>query len=214
MKITTGHKIKIIRTEKKLSLEQLFERTGVHISTLSKIENDKTDPEKETLEKIAKGLGVDVWELMEGDNHDIPQVADTVPVPFWGDIPAGPPTDVQQPGYLGMIPVLRHLAGNGRYVLRVHGDSMFPEFRSDDLILIEQRPDINLQVANGKICAVLHNGGTTFKRLLVEFKKNKPVKVILQPLNTDECDPVEVKLGVDQFQIIGILKELVSRRYS
>lgn len=56
-----------IRTEKGLKLEAVAAMTGVSKSTLNNIENGKTSPTLDTLEKIAKGLGCHMNELYDSE---------------------------------------------------------------------------------------------------------------------------------------------------
>lgn len=49
--------LKKIRTEKKVTHEELSRRAGISQKHISSIENYKTKPSLETLEKLAKGLG-------------------------------------------------------------------------------------------------------------------------------------------------------------
>lgn len=53
-----GRRIKEVRRREKLTLAELSERSGVAISTLSKIENGQTTGSVDTLFKIARGLRV------------------------------------------------------------------------------------------------------------------------------------------------------------
>jgi len=55
---TVGEKIKQIREMKKVSLEELSERSGLEISSVQKIEQDKNVPSLAPLIKIARALGV------------------------------------------------------------------------------------------------------------------------------------------------------------
>lgn len=56
-----------IRTAKGLKLEAVAMMTGVSRSTLSNIENGKTSPTLENLEKIAKGLGCRMSDLYDSE---------------------------------------------------------------------------------------------------------------------------------------------------
>ncbi len=58
-----GERIKEIRKSKKLTQEQLAERIGIEIPSLSNIENGKNYPNSETIEKIANGLEMEIFEL-------------------------------------------------------------------------------------------------------------------------------------------------------
>ena len=55
---TVGEKIKHIREMKKVSIEELSERSGMEISIVQKIEQDKNVPSLAPLIKIARALGV------------------------------------------------------------------------------------------------------------------------------------------------------------
>lgn len=56
-----------VRTEKGLKLEAVAAMTGVSKSTLNNIENGKTSPTLENLEKIAKGLECRISDLYESE---------------------------------------------------------------------------------------------------------------------------------------------------
>ncbi len=56
-----------IRTAKGLKLEAVAMMTGVSRSTLNNIENGKTSPTLENLEKIAKGLGCRMSDLYDSE---------------------------------------------------------------------------------------------------------------------------------------------------
>jgi len=67
-----AQRIKKIRTEKDLTLEEVAKRTGLTKGLLSKIENTKVSPPISTLVKIAKALGVSLSDLFStSDAHQI-----------------------------------------------------------------------------------------------------------------------------------------------
>ena len=59
-----GHAIKDLRKSKGLTLAELSGRCGVAISTISKIENNKTSPTYDVLSRVAQGLGTDFSSLI------------------------------------------------------------------------------------------------------------------------------------------------------
>lgn len=65
-----GLKLKRIRQEKSLSLQQLSEKSGVSVSMLSQIERMKADPTMTTLIKICKGLNITITSLFEDNNEE------------------------------------------------------------------------------------------------------------------------------------------------
>lgn len=67
-----AQRMKKIRTEKELTLEEVAKRAGLTKGLLSKIENTKVSPPVSTLVKIAKALGVSLSDLFSpSDAHQI-----------------------------------------------------------------------------------------------------------------------------------------------
>jgi SOS-response transcriptional repressor LexA len=207
------------------SKQDLAEKTGLHRTYIHKIEKGETNPTLDVIEKLSQALGVSKIYLIEGgvssvlgpgENHDRPQMEETVEVPFWGDVPCGPPTDVQQEVYLGTSPILRHLSGKGRYILRACGSSMNDIFKDGDLILVQYREGITLHEANGRVCTVLLNGESTAKRVIVDFVDHKPVNVFLQPENREDPSykPITVDLEKDHLMITGFVLKVVDHDVS
>jgi len=62
-----GQRIRSIRQEKRLTLDELATRTGFAKSYLSQIETLKREPPISTLTKIAYVLGVDIFFLISGE---------------------------------------------------------------------------------------------------------------------------------------------------
>ncbi len=63
VKLLLGRRIREFRKHNKYTQEQLAERIGIEVPSLSNIENGKNYPNAETIEKIAKGLNIQVFEL-------------------------------------------------------------------------------------------------------------------------------------------------------
>ena len=70
-----GKFISRLRKEKGWTLAEVSKKTGVAISTLSKIENNKSSPTYEVLVRLAEGLGLDFVELMDGGSVTAPRLA-------------------------------------------------------------------------------------------------------------------------------------------
>ncbi|OBT15549.1 transcriptional regulator [Vibrio sp. UCD-FRSSP16_10] len=58
-----GDKIKSIRSQQGLTLEEASQRTGLARSTLSKIENEQISPTFQAMQKLATGLNIDMPQL-------------------------------------------------------------------------------------------------------------------------------------------------------
>ncbi len=64
-KVLLGEKIKEIRKSRKLSQDELSEKIGIDPKHLSRIEVGRSFPSLDTLERIAKALGIDIKDLFE-----------------------------------------------------------------------------------------------------------------------------------------------------
>ncbi|HEX7549711.1 MAG TPA: helix-turn-helix transcriptional regulator [Candidatus Methylomirabilis sp.] len=60
-----GLRLRQIREKKGLSLRELAEKAGVDWTSINRIELGKANPRFETLEKLAKALGVSTRDLIE-----------------------------------------------------------------------------------------------------------------------------------------------------
>lgn len=61
--MTIGPRLRALREEKQLSQGDIEKRTGLLRSYISRIENDYTIPSLETLEKMARALEVEMYQL-------------------------------------------------------------------------------------------------------------------------------------------------------
>lgn len=64
LRLTTGERIRILRDRAGLTLRDLADRSGTHVSTIHGIESDKTQARVETLRVLAAALGVTVAALL------------------------------------------------------------------------------------------------------------------------------------------------------
>jgi transcriptional regulator with XRE-family HTH domain len=71
---TVGEKIRQIREMKKVSLEELSERSGMDISLVQKIEQDRNVPSLAPLIKIARALGVRLGTFLDDSDSFGPVV--------------------------------------------------------------------------------------------------------------------------------------------
>ena len=67
-----GHRLKRIRIDKGWTLKEVSERTGVARSTLSKIENGQMSPTYDVLQKITRGVDLDIVELFDQRRQNAP----------------------------------------------------------------------------------------------------------------------------------------------
>ena len=69
---TLGERLRAIRTKRGLTLAEAAQMTGAGTSTLSKIENGQMSPTYDVLQKIALGLEIDLVNLFDTRQHELP----------------------------------------------------------------------------------------------------------------------------------------------
>lgn len=62
-----GNDIRSIRKDKGLTIEQVADASGLHPTSIQKIESGGHEPRAKTLLLMARGLGVPPGKLLEGD---------------------------------------------------------------------------------------------------------------------------------------------------
>jgi len=175
--------LKYLRENRNLSQNKLGELTGVNQTTIARWEAEEISPSIDNVVEIAKFLNVTLPELLgkdlKIDNCDVIELPKrTIKIPILGRIPAGTPIEAIEEilGY-EEIPADWVKGGNKYFALLVNGDSMLPEYKTDDIIIVKQVSNCD----SGQDCVVLVNGyDATFKRVIKETDGIK-----LKPLNND-----------------------------
>jgi transcriptional regulator with XRE-family HTH domain len=69
---TLALKLRVLRAERALTIEEAAERAGVTPETISDAERGRRRPYLPTLRKLAAGYGVSVQELLEAEDASVP----------------------------------------------------------------------------------------------------------------------------------------------
>lgn len=208
----TGSFFRKLRKEKKLSQKQVAEMLGVTQAAVSKWEVSNVPPGVINSQKLAEIFGVTVDELLKGEKIEPVREVQYVPsdrtrkfirVPVLGRIPAGIPIEaIEDVEDWEDFPISDTIKGRQYFGLKVAGDSMEPEYRDGDTIIIQQQDTCN----SGDDCAVMVNGDdATFKR--VRLHENG---LTLQPLNS-KYDPrffTSQEVHSLPVRILGIVVEI------
>lgn len=204
---------------------ELANKTGINKSLISnylsgnfKAKQDKVNIIAETLnvsEGWLMGYDVDMDRDWLPDNEEnlsnikidnaryIETTTKTIKIPVLGKVPAGVPIETIEEilGY-EEIPASMLNGGENYFALKVDGDSMFPDYKTGDIIIIKQQPDCN----SGDDCIVMVNGDdATFKRVIKQEKS-----IILKPLN-NEYEPYyfnEFEIMTKPVKILGVAIEV------
>lgn len=177
-----GNKIKQLRTQLGYSQTKFAQLLHVTQGAVSQWESGSTRPDTEQLISISKLFNVSMDSLTESKEDFIqlkPRKSgkkEYISIPILGSIPAGIPFEaIEDILDWEDLAVDCTLPGKKYFGLRITGDSMEPEYRSGDTIIIQQQEYCN----SGDDCAVMVNGNdATFKR--VRLQENG---LTLQPLN-------------------------------
>lgn len=232
---TLAHRIKTARQNAQLTQAQLAAKAGVRQSTIANLEAGTRKNPRELLE-IAKALGVTPDALKYGSDLDAEQAlpdsgglrvakqslasylqsnVSTAPVgtrrvPLVSYVQAGRFTECVQAYKTGDDAnhfLLTDLAlSDLAFALRIRGDSMLPEFREGDAVIID--PQVTPQPGD---FVVARNGDheATFKKYRPRGTNSAGLAVFeLVPLNDDFAT---MRSDVDQLVIMGTMVE--HRRY-
>lgn len=143
-----GTRIKEIRKEKDMTLEDVAKRIGVAKSTIQRYEAGLIiSPKQPVLAAMAKAFNVrEEWLCGTSDNKDEPATFDDgmIPIPVLGEVSAGNgkyATD-NVTGYI--FEEKESMTDDCEYVyLKVTGDSMYPEFKEGDLVFVKCQSSVD-----------------------------------------------------------------------
>lgn len=195
--------LKRLRAQQDLTQAGLAKHLGVTQQAVARWESEKSSPDPSMLIRIANLLHVSVDELV--GNIDLPSNNEGVKIPILGSVVAGIPvsaiTDI-----LGYEEITQQMAHNGKhFALRVKGDSMLPDLKEGDIVIVREQPDVE----SGSVAIVLINGD---EATVKQVKKSKD-GIVLFGYNTAVYEPhfyTNKEIEELPIQIIG--KVVESRR--
>ena len=180
--------LKFLRKKNGLTVEGLGDKIKISPSTIYRWENGSMGATIKNAYDIAMYFNITVADLIGLDlaNEYLKQYNDdrTSMIPVLGTIKAGQPIEAQTDilEYIDM-PIKAFQGGRKYFALKISGDSMFPKYQDDDIVIFEQTSD--LEKINNKDCAVLvNNDDATFKNVSVLDNG-----IVLSPLNTLAYQP-------------------------
>jgi repressor LexA len=157
-------RLRMVREQRNLSQKQVADYLGITSQAYGYYERGERNPGSDNLRKLANYFDVSVDYLLGRDHGN--QTSNRV-VPLLGSVPAGVPIeaieDVEE--YIDIYP--RFVKHGELFALRVQGDSMEPDLRSGDIVIIEKQEFIE----NGDIAVIRVNGeDVTLKRVKLTNK--------------------------------------------
>jgi len=220
-----GKKIKALRENLGLTQTDLANKTGLHRSQLSSLENENMPPFQDftkykLLGKVLKADPHELWKIGQRDREEWkakqhlvkaellrPDIIKkpTHPIPILSEIPAGNPKDYSDQDYPPGIAEDYYefkVDDPNAFFLRAKGDCMSPYIIEGDLLLISP----NDKVETGDVAIVINNKGEKEVTRVVVHKD----QIILTPDNP--AYPTVVWEVKDKPKIIGRVKEIIRRR--
>lgn len=201
--------LKHLRIQSGMTQEELAKKMDKDYSTIGKWELGQRSPIMTDVIKIADIFQVSLEKLIGSsmiyDNAEVVDInSDIVKIPVYGTIKAGIPIESQS-DIIDYIDIPREWTRGDKkfYGLKISGDSMFPKYSENDIVIFEQNDDKELY--NGKDCAVMINGTeSTFKKILLNEQG-----IVLQPYNTAYNIMMYSNEQIEQLpiKVVGIARE-------
>ena len=189
--------IKEKRTDKGLSLDEVVSKMNNIITkqSLFRYENNEARMKNSIFKEICFALNLspqDVWneinsKLLFSYNYDNVHPTDVminiIKIPIYGTIKAGTPIEAQT-DIIDYVDIPKDMCKGGKkfFGLKIDGDSMYPKYQENDLVIFESTDDY--EQANGKDCAVMvDSADVTFKNVSLNH-----AGITLIPLNLNNSD--------------------------
>lgn len=181
-----GDIIKQYRCEHNLSQRDFAKKCELSHTYIAALEKKvdsrsgkKIAPTVDAVKNISKGLNMPLQELLniiDDEQEFIVNQNKAIRIPVLGSIPAGIPMEMIE-DIVDWEDISEEMLKGGKqyFALKIKGDSMFPEYLNDDVIIVLKQDNCE----SGQDCVVAVNGDdATFKRI---FKTDNGIT--LQPLN-------------------------------
>ena len=195
------NKLKSLRKEKGLTLDELALLVGTSKQTVHRYENgviSNIPPAK--VEKLAEALGTTPSELMgwqfesDGAGFDNLVPISVKRLPILGEIACGKPIYAEE-SHESYAAADSHLDAD--FCLRAHGDSMVGARINDgDIVFIRSQSSVD----NGEIAAVIINDEATLKRVYYYPDEGK---LVLSPENPRYAPLVYINEELESIKILG-----------
>lgn len=157
------NRIKELRKNARLSQLELAELCGVHQTAVSQWEQGRTNPDTDMLMALSQIFHTSLGAILGLDTPD-----DPVMVPVKGLVQAGEMTFIEDEDICEFVAISPELAMRGEYCgLRVKGNSMYPMFQDDDIIVVRVQNEVE---DNDIVVAIEGRERATLKRL--KYQKN------------------------------------------
>lgn len=195
--MTLGQIIRAYRDENHMSMDDFSRASGISKAYISQLENNlnpKTGeppvPSINSIKKAANGMFMTFDELFSqlGDDtkvsiqpEKVKMAKKAIRVPVLGNVAAGIPIQAIE-DILDYEEISEEVAHSGDFfALKIKGDSMEPEIRNGDIVIVKQQDDAD----TGDIVIVLVNGDDATCKRLVKYRDGirlMPINPVYEPM--------------------------------
>lgn len=189
--MTLGQIIRAYREENRMSMDDFSRASGISKAYISQLENNlnpKTGeppvPSINSIRKAANGMFMTFDELFSqlGDDtkvsiqpEKVKMAKKAIRIPVLGNVAAGIPIQAIE-DILDYEEISEEVAHSGEFfALKIKGDSMEPEIRNGDIVIVKQQDDAD----TGDIVIALVNGDDATCKRLVKYRDG----IRLMPIN-------------------------------
>lgn len=206
--MTSIKNLRSLRKQHKLTMKELGDIIGVAESTISLYENGKRQPDYTTLQKIANYFHVSVDYLLgRDDNLDRYPNEDIVYFDIIGSVSAGYGGVAVEEFTGDSIPIPKSMLHNQSkdnfFVLRVKGDSMYPQFLDGDSVLVQRCTSVD----SGSIAVVLYNSNEATIKKVVYNSGEDWLELI--PTNPEYAPKRIEGLELEECRVLGKVIKLI-----
>ena len=208
-----GDIIKQYRSKHNLSQRDFAKKCELSHTYIAALEKNfdsrsgkKIAPTVDAVKSISKALNMPLQELLnviDDEQEFIINQNKSIRIPVLGSIPAGVPMEMIE-DIVDFEDISEDMLKGGKeyFALKIKGDSMFPEYLNNDVIIVLKQDDCE----NGEDCVVAVNGDeATFKRV---FKYDNGIT--LHPLNNKFMPMFYSNEDIQSkpVKILGVVKEI------
>ena len=201
-----GEKLRALRLQKSLTQVQLAEMVGISNNLYNKYEKKNVRPPYETLVKLASALDTSPSVLL--DEIAVYPSEAVIDMPIIGSVRGGMDGNVVQEETGETRPIAAS-ALHGRpdeyFLLRVRGDSMYPDIMDGDCVLVKKTESVE----SGSMAVVLYDGDYATVKWVRYVEGEDWVDLIS---NNPQYAPVRIEgADLEQCRVLGEVVDILRK---
>lgn len=204
-------KIEELRKQKNISMAQAAKELGFPYTTYVNYEKGEREPKSEALIKLAQYFGVTTDYILGRNNIPSPTITeDFITFPVLYDVAAGfdkmaLAIDEWEGETIDIPRSYIHGKKEDYAVIRVKGDSMYPDYKDGDRVLLKKQPTLDY---SGQVGVLVYEDSATIKR--VDFVTGEDW-LIMRPINPNFPPQRLEGSELEHCRIVGVPKVLVRK---